>query len=346
MKLFIDISNYQFERIQQQLNQGSFISLAQFISAAIENQLFLENEDLTNLKNLETSVSTSIELHSQGQSNEFEKLKLKNLPAKISIITSPTFENLVFKAQKIPEDKTWIWGQINKIFPVKLGLRILHESLHGEETLSLNQFLENVSNKASICAEILRNYEEKHNKNRSEKISAGLPSHDDSSKSRYKFQFIAYQRKDGLLDGAMALMRFCNIIKKNNKLMIGMTEEGLSFSLLKNPIIDESNFDISLSHEESLFYVNHAKEKIKGEYNAMKWMMSAIKRGCVDRESLNLELINNYSNIWGDVSSAVINTQRAGLTARMFELGLLEKEKNGIHVIYRPGRNADKYLSS
>ena len=84
---------------------------------------------------------------------------------------------------------------------------------------------------------------------------------------------MAYKRKDALLDGAMAIMKFCNVYEEKKKQMIGITEQGLKFSHIGNPVMDNDDLDISLNEEESFFYINHMKENIKGEYEAMRWML-------------------------------------------------------------------------
>ena len=54
------------------------------------------------------------------------------------------------------------------------------------------------------------------------------------------------------------------------------------------------------------------------------------------RERINKELKKEFGQIWS-ASDAVINTQRSGLMARMFELDLIDKDKKGIGagVIYK-----------
>jgi len=59
---------------------------------------------------------------------------------------------------------------------------------------------------------------------------------------------------------------------------------------------------------------------------------------------LNSELNKEFAELWG-ASDAVVNTQRAGLMARMFELGLLEKEKNGIYVTYHISEFGKSFLA-
>jgi hypothetical protein len=145
---------------------------------------------------------------------------------------------------------------------------------------------------------------------------------------------MVYPRRDGLLDGALAVMRFCNIYSDKRKQFIGITKPGLRFSLIENPVLDNNNFNKSLNEEESLFYINHVKENIIGEYAAMHWLVKQIENGNNERDPLNREIDKTYGEIW-KATSAVINTQRAGLTSRMTELGLIERDKNGVRVKYR-----------
>jgi len=123
--------------------------------------------------------------------------------------------------------------------------------------------------------------------------------------------------------------------------MIGITESGLKFSSIINPVLDNNDFDMSLNEEESLFYINHIKENVKGEYAAIQWMLEKIKSEKNTRELLNIEIEKTYGKVW-KATDAVINTQRAGITARMFELGLIEKEKDGIRVKYEVSENGEK----
>lgn len=335
MKYIVDISPKQAQTIQKLLDKGIYGSLSQFISASVENQLALEENETSELtpyrmeKAIQQQSVTKVELRTGG----FEKYQLVNIPEFNSVIAPPEFSNLVFASQKIPEKQAWIWGQVNKIFPVKLGLRVLHQLLATKQSIELNEFLEAATKEAILFGEKIRSYEKNAGKMRDEKISAALPSMDEKSQTRYKFQFMVYPRKDGLLDGAMALMRFCNVYADRKKQMIGITEAGLKFSSINNPVMDNNNLDQSLSEEESLFYITHAKENIKGEYEAMKWMLQQISNGKNERELLNNEIEKTFGKTW-KATAVVINTQRAGLTARMFELGLIEKEKDGIYVKY------------
>jgi hypothetical protein len=335
MRYIVDIISRHVQGIQKYLDKGIYNSMSQFISAAIENQLALEENELTELIPNQSAQEVS-KFPSDivpSEKGVLEKYSLKNIPHFNTTVEPPEYENLVFSSKNFSEEHAWLWGQINKIFAVKLGLRILHQLLATNQTVELNEFLETAANEAASIGDKIREYEKNNDKMRDEKISAALPTTDEKSLNRFKFQFMVYIRKDNLLDGAMALMRFCNVDKTKKKHSIGITKAGLTFSSISNPVLDGGNLDVSLSEEESLFYIKHIKQNIKGEYQAINWLLHQIDGGKNEREALNEEIKKNFGATW-DATDAVINTQRAGLTARMHELGLIEKEKDGIRVKY------------
>jgi hypothetical protein len=270
------------------------------------------------------------------------------------------------------EENTWMWGQVNRIFPIKLGLRVLYMMLNDDQAVELETFREKSADIAFEFAKMLRANERTKNISRDEKVSTGLPLDNDSertnlvlraqknqrleeissymkheeykSKLRYKSHFLASVRKDGRLDGAMPFLKFVNI-KKHNKedFYIGLTEAGLEFAKLENLIIEKKDFSKSLSESEANFYLNHIEKNVRGEYNAIKWLLNKLKSGITEREIINQVLKSEFGEIW-NVSDAVINTQRAGLMARMSELGLIDKEKEGIHVKYSISEKSKYFL--
>lgn len=348
MKYLIDLSQRQVQKIQHFLNTGQYQSPTQFIITAIENQFALEEgEELAEgfeAKNQMANFHTvNNPLHITRVLEAYRIVDMDNL---YSVLPSPKFDQLVLSTQKLPEKDTWIWGQLNKIFPVKIGLRILQKNLGSNQSIDLNDFLETAAKEAAEIGKIIREYEKKNSKDRNDKISAGLPQvSDEKSQSRYKYQFLAYQRKDGLLDGAMALLKFCNLEKRGGKTLIGLTEKGEKFSNEINPVLDKGDLDNALSKEEIGFYLSHVESNVISEAIALKWLLSKINIGINERSQINKELTKDYGQIW-KTTEAVINTQRSGLTARAYELGLLEKEKSGIYVTYKITEDGLKYLST
>ncbi|MEO6669178.1 MAG: hypothetical protein ABIN36_06860, partial [Ferruginibacter sp.] len=259
MRFLIDITQKQTQGVQKQIEKGNYSSISQFVATAIENQLMLEENEVDELMPTkpgeEISSPQLIKETSAGENSE--KYSLINIPSFNTTVNAPAFDDLVFGSQGVPENDIWLWGQINKILPVKIGLRILHQLLSTNQSIGLDEFLETVADEAALIGDKIRSYEKQNSKMRGEKISAALPDWNEKSQNRYKFQFMVYPRKNGQLDGAMALMKFCNIYTERKKQMIGITEQGLKFSTIKNPVLDLNDLDRSLSEEESIFYLNH-----------------------------------------------------------------------------------------
>lgn len=347
MKYLVDISQKHAQKIQSLVSKGDYEGIAQFIAVAIENQLYLEASGLPVFAENEKDIDNTPVKENKNAQNEKAtvSLKLAAFQANPQVVSFPSYMQLVLGQKEGSEELFWPWGQINKILPIKIGVRILFRELGANERMPLDDYANLAVEEAVRIGERLRSYEDQLRKLRDDRISAALPKVDDEkSQTRYRAQFLAYGRKDGLLDGAMALFRLTNIDEERGKHMIGITQAGVDFAKISNPVLDEDNLDKSLNQKEVEFYLAHVKSNVKGEFAGIKWILTKINQGINERESLNNELKKEFAELWG-ASDAVINTQRAGLMARMFELGLLEKEKKGIYVTYHNSDFGKSFLA-
>ena len=347
MKYLVDISQKHVQKIQNLVSKGDYEGIAQFIAVAIENQLYLEESGLPVFAENEKDIDNTPVKENKNSQNEKAtvSLKLAAFQANPQVVSSPSYMQLVLGQKEGSEELFWPWGQINKILPIKIGVRILFRELGANERMPLDDFADAAVEEAVRIGERLRSHEDQLRKLRDDRISAALPKVDDEkSQTRYRAQFLAYGRKDGLLDGAMALFRFANIDAKSGKHIIGITQAGVDFAKISNPVLDEDNLDKSLNQKEVDFYLTHVKSNVKGEFAGINWILTKINQGINERESLNSELKKEFAELWG-ASDAVINTQRAGLMARMFELGLLGKEKRGIYVTYHNSDFGKSFLA-
>lgn len=346
MKYLADISQKQAKKIQKLIESDQYDSVAQFISVAVENQLYLEDSETKSISNDEL-IFDDLNVEKNSELTKFNLIKLSNIQSKPRTVYEPTFGQLVLSNEIKKEENTWLWGQINRVLPIKIGVRVLFRELDNRQWIDLDQFVEEATKEAARVGQLLRAYEDKNHKKRDEKISAGLPNvSDEKSQIRYKSHFLTYCRKDRLLNGAMAIMRFANIQQNGGKgkHCIGLTKPGFEFAVLNNPALDMRNFEQSIDEQEAIFYLAHTKKYVISEHSAIMWILRKIDAGINERDALNKELKKDYGEIW-EASDAVINTQRAGLMARMHELGLLNKKKNGIYVKYQLSEFGKSYLT-
>jgi len=347
MRYIVDMEHDRSEKIKTFIETGKYCNFAQFITTAIENQIYLEEADSSTLASskedvIDNSPSMPHIISFTKIIDHYKASSLKNSPIAVPL---PSFEQLCYFPQNMEEDKSWLWGQINKIFPIKVGLRVLCSMLGNEQWIDLETFKEKATNIALEIASTIRADEDRKKKIRGELISVGLPSKENfKSGLRYKGHFLASLRSDKKLDGAMCLLKFANIqLNDKGKASIGLTKQGLTFAKLENPVIDTLNFDESLGKNEVEFYLNHISSTVKCEVGAVKWLLRLLNEGVTKRGDLNRRLAADYGTLW-NASEAVINTQRAGLMARMFELRLIDRNKDGISVKYKIVKRGAQFL--
>lgn len=349
MRYIIDLNKTQTNEINSLIEKGRYQSFAQFISTAVENQIYIEK---TELEEQSFDVGRK-EVSQKEESRQKKDYPVGELPLSLSAPTtlpptvpSPSFSELACSLYEVDEEQCWLWGQTNKIFPVKLGLRALLTFIDSEEWMELESFRNKAAEVASTFGRKILSYEEKKNKKRDERISAGLPIgfEEYKSKMRYKGHFLAFMRKDGKLDGALAFLRFVNLTKnKNGNVLIGLTNSGIQFASLDNLVIDHNDFDKSLSEKEISFYLSHISKNVRGEFSAIKWILVKLSNGIRHIDEINNELKKEFGDLW-EASDAVINTQRAGLMARMIELGLIDRVRKGIRVYYYMSERGKTFL--
>jgi len=351
MRYLIDISNVQNEKIGNLIKQGKYQNIAAFIYSALENQLYLEESPGGPLLSVETQSreagSQQAEVYNKGN-NEASLLSLLAADiGDVTIIKPPMESRIMFMAGKDSDCRFWVWGQVNRIFPLKFSLRVLANLLKQNKTgvITLKMFKDIAASNARIFGQKLMAIEKMKQSKRAERISPGLPIGEEGFKSeaRFKSHFLVTVRMTDdnrpVLDGALAKYMFANIEGVDKEEKIGITKAGLEFAQLENPILDKNEYDFTLSEAEIDYYLRHVAEHVQGEYKAIKLIISIIKKGTNRREDINEALIK-YCPEW---SPAIRNTQRAGLMSRMFELKLLEREpdEKGVGVTYKISKNAE-----
>ena len=325
MKYIIDVPIEQIEKIKVLIKAGNYRNLQEFAQVSIENQLFMENSNEESLEPHGLNQYTEI----SNKPKEENKVQTQKFFLSRDIQGVPTSQTPLNKIRQ-----SCLWGQYNRILPIKVTLRTLANYIKYSGTnIDLESFQENASNIAREIGIKLQTIDEKNNRYRDERFSTGFPIGNDEykAKSRFKMHFVGYLTKDNVIEGSPGSLGFVDISRdKNGKVTIGLTKEGLEFALIENPVLDSENFDVILSDPEKEYYINHVLNNVKAEAAAMILVLSSIKNGADNPDLLNKK-IGVLNNSWSD---DVVNTMKVGLISRLFELNLIVKQKQGLHVKY------------
>ena len=337
MKLVVDIPDSLVGRIKQVIDDERYENPQEFVRRAIENQLELEESDVEEFKTLDEAVAefdagapeTSDEVESEPDDVGINGLDQREYDA-VSAVTLPDEDRL-------PTGP--LWGQYNKIFPVKLVVRRLANAIQeqnedgtstpqdGTQWVELDHFRKETGGLARKYGLQIQKYDKKQSRGRGEKLSAGLPTGEDAEKSVGRFQthFIGRPKQDGSIAGAAPSLLFVNISDEDVS-QIGITEAGLAFAELFNPLLDMGpDADETLAAEERDFYMDHVRENLPEEYKAMVTAANAMHRGDNRPENLT-DRIAELQESW---SESKANTMRSGIVSRMHELGLVKRERVG-----------------
>lgn len=347
MKYIIDIPKNILEEAKLILNKGEYKNINELIVTSLENQIMLESGEKIQEYLLSTAVKVSKssprKVNKKKEEQDYQKwLSVKNIN-NIKTYRMPEIKKLV--SSDTNYEDLWMWGQVNRIFPIKVGLRILcNMQKEKGDFIILDDFYKKAGEVARYLGQQLKIIDNQLKRKRDKQVSTALPIGKNEEKTlwRYVTQFLVIKRTSGILDGAMARLKFINIQSlNNNKYLIGLTKEGIEFTKLINPILEEDlHSEKTLSDEEADFYIQHIKNHVPGESNPFKHILQIIENGVTEMTKIDKEL----KKIMPEWSDSVITTQRSGTLGRMNELGLLNRTKKGIKVTYNISEKGKNFL--
>lgn len=354
MKIIIDFPDTLIGRVRRVVQTGGYEDARDFVTTAIENQLQLEESVDTAYQTLDEAITK----HDSGDRSYGPSPADTGEPitdglgrheyGDVPTVETPDRDRL---------DDGPLWGQYNRLFPVKLLVRrlanVLHEHREDGMTSSrvevrridITRFCDETAKLAREYGLVIKRRDEEASRKRGEKLSTGLPIGDDARKSlnRFTTHFVGDSDRNGNLGGAPAHLHFVDISDEEVG-RIGITETGLRFAELYNPLLDDGpDANVSLSRDEREFYLQHVRDELPDEYGAMVAVAQAITGGN-DRPTSLTERVAELNSDWSDNQAT---TMRSGLVARMHELGLVERERVGQRgIAYRLTAGGEDFFSN
>jgi hypothetical protein len=332
MRVVVDIPPDLVEEIRETLRESGYEDPEQFLLQALRTQLELESGGDETLMSfgeaIEPGESHSQSITSTEQShrpsldtpNSTEPRSLPRREFDIPTVDPPVSGRI---------DTGPLWGQYNRIFPMKLSLRNLAIWLDDEKSRGApyEAFRDETAEVAREYGLWLAGVDERLGRGRGERFSAALPTGDkvDRSLDRFKTHFVGQMDSEGNLTGSLPNLLFVDIDPETRE--FGITEAGLDFARLQNPLLDgdDETVDHSLSEAEREFYLDHVDAAHEEEAEAMRVVARAINEG-IDRPDPLSERVGELSEDW---SNAQASTVRSGLVGRLHELELVRRERVG-----------------
>ena len=335
MRVVVEIPPGLVDEIRSAVRSGNYESPEEFLERALRTQLELESGQQETLRSFGDAIEAgeapgerqttfhakatqrAVEPADDEPETELEDLSLRDFD--VTTVSPPAADRI---------DTGPLWGQYNRIFPMKLVVRRLAIVLSepGAAGAPYREFREETARVARAYGLRLEEADEKLGRGRGEKFSAAFPTGDKVERSLDRFQthFVGQLDKQGNLTGALPNLQFVDIDPAEET--FGLTSAGLRFAQIENPLLDEDiESETPLSKSEREFYLDHVASEHEAEAHAMRVVAEAIANG-VDRPDPLSERIGELSADW---SAAQASTIRSGLVGRMHELGLVTRKRVG-----------------
>lgn len=358
------------DRVDELVQSGVYDDFSTFCVAAIENQLLLEAEHAdgegvaTKLPSKRRARPTArsaagsasalamLELASPsspgGRPNDEavteigvpSLLKRDRLNEKPPFMLPAMFADVFDGADRVPVDR-WLFGQYNRIFPVKVSTRALAAiALEGKDALNLSTAGPRIAEAASQVGEYLRMLDRRFGHHRDDALATAFPSaglEGEKGRLRYQNHFVGHTVK-GEQGGMLVGLKLAVIQTVKNKPHILPTSAGWEFAQLANPLLDDHADDPKrrLTEDEAAFLLEHIRANVPAEVFAYRVVLSVIDAGHNTPDSVNerLKAFRSPDRRSND-DDDFLATQRNGALGRMTDLGLVGRERQATRVSYR-----------
>jgi Arc/MetJ-type ribon-helix-helix transcriptional regulator len=219
---------------------------------------------------------------------------------------------------------------VQKLWPSKLSLRELSLFIaeRGTSLVPLDDFNPSIARKVYWWYRIAFELDVEKKRPRGERLAANLPSEERemTSLSRFLSATIGMIYRDGRQTGALPFLGFTTLSRGEGRTMIGITQQGLDFAKIENPIVDlGENTYPPFSESERVFVMNMIASRCPMESAHIAFYLSMLRdQPGIDRKESIGKMRSFYERIWNplDLRAELIDSLRGGVNSRSLELGL------------------------
>jgi hypothetical protein len=313
--VYVSISARLMQQAQSILDAGDYTSLNELLNVALENQLSIE------MDSLQTPESPDPKGTLGASRDELPPLAHPGDLAVRVLATEPSEAQLLFPGIKAERD-LYLWGQINRLLPVKIAARTLLGMTSNSDVVPLDVFRREAADVARATGLWIKVREDASAVSREDSHWVGLPVGAEAEKSirRYQQHFLAYLRGDGVFEGALFRLKLAGLLDDGRTL--ALTEFGAHWAGLANPVLDSGSLvDLSFSRFESEDYLQHVLQRVPEERVPLEETVRLVAGGAFLTADIDAGLADAHPS-WG---SNTVVTMRAGNLGRMGELGIVSR---------------------
>jgi len=325
-----------YRDIQRLIDAGEYASVQEFVELAVRNQLALEGatERISyRPAGGETQPEPRLQVDTPAQDASHRLAAAFALPSADRIALPP-----FVKPTQISERA--IWGQINRIVPLKLAARRVAVLANGSNTWpTVDSVLRDVGETAALVGSCLHDADVASGRKR-ELLATGVPRVDSpDSKQRFLAQTIARVVRSGTTHpGAIAAYGIATVTNSG----VALTSTGIEFAMLESPVLDRDPRTAreTLSVEECRFFLRFVVPHVPVELTDLNLVAGTIDKGAMTPEALHSAVAATFhARRW---TGTMVRTHLSGLVSRLIELMVVVRTWEGRNASYALGPLADE----
>lgn len=368
------------------LNSGQYNDYSELIAVAIENLSILDREisktgqvvfevgeHIPRNANKTPQVISNKRVTADGAATSLGPRKVMDRPAQHAktepLLIPDVFgflglEELSVLTVASPQERSngeiytldrWLFGQYNRLLPVKANCRALARFCASQENgKPLEETAAVIADAAALLGDYLADIDLRHQIGRDDALATAFPRSGpdaEKSRSRYANQFVGSVNSQGVLSGLLSDYRLAGLrggmafqamnhgqdARGTSEPHLVLTDQGLRFARLGNPVLDSQQATPTqrFSQEEISFLLDHIRSYVSVENFAFQTLAHAIAEGADTPDKLD-EAIQSLvpADSKRSFSPSYLTSQRSGALSRMAELGLIERQRKGVRVRY------------
>lgn len=337
MIVAIKLDPESYKKIKDFIEEGTYESVESFVEIAVINQILLETNGLGKFEESKESLTKHNEeitpkvaqtKHLIGIQQYSQFLACpKETPLPVLSPLSTTKESESFP----------LWGQINRLAPAKMVLRILANRIlsQGNERVDLKRFSADVAETTTSTRAYIEK-KDKKNRIRGEELYVALPKKDPGSQQRFINFYIGRLPSGKWTDGILTGLGLARIeVAEDGSVVIGLTEAGRNLACLPSPLIDElileeKQIENPFSIAEVEFLLDHLKANKPGEFEYMLSVLRFVKEGAMTPTALHQKVgrFLRDKHLTRQISEKFVNTMQVGVVGRLVEMRLIKIKKD------------------
>jgi hypothetical protein len=351
MIICIDTNRETKELMDSFVERGDYRDYAEVIESAVKNLNVLRSHMATEkavvLEGTPSdrkpkapptkTVAAGVQLTSVGTPDIFQ-LHTTSEPHSLAALPAVN----AFAVRYLPPQ--WLFGQYNKLLPVKATCRAFRTLLESApDGVDITEATDKITDAAVALRQMLLRMDVERASAKGESLAAGFPGAEVKARLRFANQFVGAATRAGSVSGFPADLKLLGVVSGGRKVLISLTREGWDFTSIENPILDHNDPSGRLSEEEATFLVQHIAAHVPAEKAAFLTVLAAIANGYSTPDELDAAL-REFVGSETEITTSHLATQRAGAVARLFDLNLIGREKNGLFVRYYLKDQGNEFL--